>query len=62
VKLGSCGDRLELEIARYQFEGPRYGADDLAWLVMRLNAEVDGRAWMCEDPFMKTDEVDRLST
>ncbi|HSS80794.1 MAG TPA: hypothetical protein VLK24_06315 [Gaiellaceae bacterium] len=61
VKLqGARGNSLALEIAGYEF--PETSRDSLQWLVIRLDAEVGGRRWTCEDPFLQTEDVDRLAT
>lgn len=57
---GANGDRLALEIVRYEF--PATARDSLEWLVIRFSAEVGGREWAGEDACLETPEVDRLAT
>src|SRR5690349_305701 len=60
----AAGDFLKLTLVGYQFPNrvPDSQYDyDANWLMVRLDAELDGRAWRAQDPCLTTWEVTRLA-
>jgi hypothetical protein len=60
ILASDSGDRLELELLGYQFEESTDGWDP-NWLLVRVEAEVDGRRWEATDPCLLAHEVSRLA-